>query len=99
VCHGPAALRHTTGERGAPLVAGRAVTGFTNTEEAAVGLTNVVPFLLEDELKRLGGRYSRGPDWQVNVAVDENLITGQNPASSAATAEAVVEALRGSRVA
>jgi putative intracellular protease/amidase len=99
VCHGPAALRHATGERGDPLVAGRSVTGFANTEEAAVGLTDVVPFLLEDELKRLGGRYTRGPDWQVHVAVDENLVTGQNPASSSATAEAVVEALRGSRVA
>ena len=95
VCHGPAALRRATGEDGAPLVAGRAVTGFTNSEEAAVGLTEVVPFLLEDELKRLGGRYTRGPDWQVHLATDGNLITGQNPASSTATAEATVAALRG----
>ena len=92
--HGPAALRHATDDAGQPLVAGRSVTGFSNTEEEGVGLTRIVPFSLEDELKRLGGRYTRTADWQVYAAVDGNLITGQNPASSTATAQLLVEALR-----
>jgi putative cofactor-binding repeat protein len=75
-------------------VRGKTVTGFTNTEEAAVGLTNVVPFLVEDALKSGGGRFSRAEDWASHAVVDGNLITGQNPASSEATAEALLEALQ-----
>jgi putative intracellular protease/amidase len=69
------------------------VTGFTNTEEAAVALTNVVPFLVEDSLKQNGGKYSKADDWVPYVVVDDNLITGQNPASSEAAAKAVLEQL------
>jgi putative intracellular protease/amidase len=86
VCHAPGALRHVKAANGRPLVEGKQVTGFTNSEEAAVGLTDVVPFLVEDELKAKGGRYSKGEDWQSHVVVDGLLITGQNPASSAASA-------------
>lgn len=93
VCHAPAVFRHTRSASGDPLVKGRKVTGFSNSEEEAVGLDKVVPFLLEDMLKALGGHYSRGDDWAPHVVVDGRLITGQNPASSAATAEAVVKAL------
>jgi putative intracellular protease/amidase len=94
VCHGPAVLRHARASDGTPLVRGKTVTGFTNTEEAAVGLTNVVPFLVEDALKSGGGRFSRAEDWASHAVVDGNLITGQNPASSEATAEALLEALQ-----
>jgi len=93
VCHGPAVFRRAKGADGAPLVKGKTVTGFSNTEEAAVGLTNVVPFSVEDVLKDNGGRYSRGEDWASHAVVDGNLITGQNPASSEATAKALLEAL------
>jgi putative intracellular protease/amidase len=93
VCHGPAVLIKAR-IAGAPLVQGRTVAGFSNTEEAAVGLTTVVPFLIEDEIKRLGGRYSRGPDWQPHVVTDGKLVTGQNPASSEAAALALLELLR-----
>ena len=96
VCHAPGVLRHVTTEDGAPLVRDRNVTGFTNTEEEAVELTNVVPFLVEDELKRLGGRFSKGADWQPYVVEDGLLITGQNPASSGPAAERLLERLRGS---
>jgi len=89
VCHAPGVLRHVRTD-GKPLVAGRRVTGFSDTEEAAVGLTKVVPFLVEDELTRLGGRYAKGPDWSSFVQVDGRLVTGQNPASSAAAAQALV---------
>jgi putative intracellular protease/amidase len=82
VCHAPGVLRRTKGADGKPLVNGRKVTGFTNTEEEAVQLTKVVPFLVEDVLKEKGGNYSKGPDWQSYVVSDDNLITGQNPASS-----------------
>jgi putative intracellular protease/amidase len=82
VCHAPAALRHPKTPNGAPLVQGKAVTGFTNTEEQAVGLTQVVPFLVEDMLRENGGNYSKGADWQPYVVKDGLLITGQNPASS-----------------
>ncbi len=94
VCHAPAALRHVT-VSGEPLVKGRRVTGFSNTEEAAVGLTDVVPFLVEDMLKSNGGDYRRAEDWNSHVERDGLVITGQNPASSEATAEALLEALRG----
>ena len=93
VCHGPAVLRRAKGADGAPLVKGKSVTGFSNTEEAAVGLTDVVPFRVEDALKANGGRYSRAEDWASHAVVDGNLITGQNPASSEATAKALLEAL------
>ncbi|MBY0412336.1 MAG: type 1 glutamine amidotransferase domain-containing protein [Burkholderiaceae bacterium] len=82
VCHAPGVLRHTKAPDGTPLVKGKKVTGFTNTEEEAVQLTNVVPFLVEDMLKANGGEYSKGADWAPYVLVDGTLITGQNPASS-----------------
>lgn len=87
VCHAPAVFRHTLGKDGTPLVAGRTVTGFTNSEEDAAGLTDVVPFLVEDMLKDHGGKYVRGDDWQSFVVVDGTLVTGQNPASSADAAQ------------
>ncbi|MGW4033490.1 ferritin-like domain-containing protein [Streptomyces sp. NPDC004838] len=90
VCHAPGVLRHATGSDGAPLVQGRRVTGFTNEEEAAVGLTDVVPFLVEDELTRLGGDYSKAGDWEPYVLTDGLLVTGQNPASSAPAADALL---------
>jgi len=82
VCHAPAVLRHVKGPDGAPLVKGKKVTGFSNSEEEAVGLTDVVPFLLEDMLAEKGGIYSKGEDWASYVLEDGLLITGQNPASS-----------------
>ncbi len=94
VCHAPGVLRHVKTADGRSLVEGRKVTGFTNTEEAAVGLTKVVPFLVEDELKAKGGFYSKGLDWSSHVVQDGLLITGQNPASSAAAAERLVEELK-----
>jgi putative intracellular protease/amidase len=92
VCHAPGALHHVL-HRGQPLVKDKRVTGFTNTEEEEVQLTKVVPFLLEDELKRLGGRFEKAANWQSFVVVDGRLITGQNPASSTAAAEALVKLL------
>ncbi|PDS99250.1 type 1 glutamine amidotransferase domain-containing protein [Rhizobium sp. S9] len=93
VCHAPGVLRHVTNADGAPFVQGRYVTGFTNTEEAAVGLTDVVPFLVEDELVGLGAVFSKVKDWGVHTVVDGQLITGQNPASSSEAAEALLTAL------
>jgi putative intracellular protease/amidase len=93
VCHAPGVLRHTTNEDGTPLVRDKDVTGFANTEEAGVQLTDIVPFLVEDELTKLGGRYSKTDDWQPHVVRDGLLITGQNPASSAPAADALVELL------
>ncbi len=93
VCHAPGVLRHTRSAAGTPLVSGKSVTGFSNTEEAAVGLTDVVPFLVEDEMKKAGGKYTKGNDWQDFVVNDGNLITGQNPASSESTAKALLEQL------
>lgn len=93
VCHAPGVLRHVKNPDGSPLVAGKQVTGFTNSEEAAVELTDIVPFLVEDELKAKGGVFSRIEDWAPYVLVDGLLITGQNPASSAAGAEALLRAL------
>ena len=93
VCHAPGVLRHTKAPDGAPLVKGKKVTGFTNTEEDAVQLTDVVPFLVEDMLKANGGVYSKGPDWAPYVLTDGTLITGQNPASSEAGAHAVLKLL------
>ncbi|MCX4238560.1 MULTISPECIES: type 1 glutamine amidotransferase domain-containing protein [Streptomyces] len=91
VCHAPGVLRHTVNEDGTPLVRGKKVTGFTNSEEEGVGLTKIVPFLVEDELKGLGGVYSKGDDWAPYVVRDGLLITGQNPASSGPAADALVE--------
>ena len=93
VCHGPAVFRHTKMPDGLPLVQGKSVTGFANTEEAAIGLTGIVPFLVEDLLKNNGGNYSKAEDWQSYVVTDGNLITGQNPASSEAAARALLEKL------
>lgn len=93
VCHAPAVLHRVTYE-GQPIVKGKRVTGFTNTEEEAVQLTTVVPFLVEDELKRLGGRYEKAGDWESFVIVDGRLITGQNPASSTAAAQELLRVLR-----
>ena len=93
VCHAPGVLRHTLGPDGKPLVNGKAVTGFSNSEEAAVQLTDVVPFLVEDMLKANGGRYSSGEDWASHVEVDGLLVTGQNPGSTEATAEALLKLL------
>ncbi|MDA8486154.1 type 1 glutamine amidotransferase domain-containing protein [Pseudomonas resinovorans] len=97
VCHAPAVLLNAKAPDGAPLVQGNAVTGFSNSEETAVGLADVVPFLLEDELKEKGGHYSKVADWQPHVVADGNLITGQNPASSEPTAAAMLELLSGRR--
>ena len=82
VCHAPAVFRHPKGADGKPFVSGKTVTGFTNTEEEGVGLTDVVPFLVEDMLKANGGDYQKGDDWASFVVVDGKLVTGQNPASS-----------------
>ena len=94
VCHAPAVLRHSKAADGQPLVRGKRVTGFSNSEEAAVQLTDVVPFLVEDMLIANGGQYSRAADWHSHVCVDGLLITGQNPASSDATAEALIHLLK-----
>ena len=95
VCHAPAALRHVKGTDGRPLVDGKQVTGFTNSEEEGVGLTHVVPFLLEDMLRQAGAQFVRGPDWQPHVVTDGRLVTGQNPASSEAAARALLALLHG----
>ncbi|MFC7515326.1 type 1 glutamine amidotransferase domain-containing protein [Herbaspirillum sp. GCM10030257] len=94
VCHAPGVLRHAKLHNGRPLVEGKRVTGFTNTEEEAVQLTKVVPFLVEDSLKKGGGQFSKGPDWSSYVQVDGNLITGQNPASSEEAARATLKLLQ-----
>lgn len=94
VCHAPAALRHVKDANGAFLVKGKKVTGFTNEEEEAVQLTKVVPFLVEDMLKEKGGIYSRGKTWEAYAIQDGNLITGQNPASSALVAEMLLMSLK-----
>lgn len=93
VCHAPGVLRHARAGDGSPLVQGKGVTGFANSEEAAVGLTEVVPFLVEDELRRAGGNYSKAADWQPHVVRDGNLITGQNPASSEPAARELLKLL------
>ena len=93
VCHAPGVFRHARASDGTPLVRGKSVTGFANTEEEAVGLTHVVPFLVEDSLRQNGGVYSKTQDWQPYAVVDGNLITGQNPASSEAGAKALLTRL------
>src|SRR5580700_8421944 len=92
VCHSPGVLRHVT-YRGEPLVKGKRVTGFTNGEEAEMQLTNVVPFLVEDELLRLGAVFEKLKNWQPLSITDGRLITGQNPASSTSAAKALLELL------
>ncbi|WPC33564.1 type 1 glutamine amidotransferase domain-containing protein [Acinetobacter sp. YWS30-1] len=94
VCHAPGVLRDVKNAEGRPIVEGKSVTGFSNTEEDGVGLTDIVPFLVEDTLKEKGGQYSKAEDWQVYVQQDGLVITGQNPASSAATAEALLKLLK-----
>ena len=94
VCHAPSALLNVKDENGEPLVKGKRVTGFTNTEEDAVQLTDVVPYLLEDELKNKGGNYSKKADWASYVVKDGLLITGQNPASSEEAAEELLSLLK-----
>jgi len=89
VCHAPAVFHHVT-YNGNPLVKGKRVTGFTNSEEEAVQLTKVVPFLVEDDLKALGGHYEKAGDWESFAIVDGQLVTGQNPASSTAAAKSLL---------
>ncbi|MGJ1408523.1 type 1 glutamine amidotransferase domain-containing protein [Sphingobacterium thalpophilum] len=93
VCHAPGIFRFVKDAHGVPLVKDKNVTGFSNTEEEAVQLTQVVPFLVEDELKKLGGRYSKGADWSNHVVIDGSLITGQNPQSSEDTARELLSLL------
>jgi putative intracellular protease/amidase len=94
VCHAPGALHRVKAPGGKPFVEGRTVTGFTNGEEEEVGLTRVVPFLVEDELLRLGATFSKVKNWGVHTVVDGQLITGQNPASSGPAAKTLLDALR-----
>ena len=94
VCHAPAIFKHTKNTDGTPLVNGKKVTGFTNTEEDAVQLTSIVPFLVEDMLKENGGIYSKGDDWTPYALEDGLLITGQNPASSELVAEHLLNMLK-----
>ncbi|SEF05563.1 Putative intracellular protease/amidase [Burkholderia sp. WP9] len=93
VCHAPAVFKNVT-YQGQPIVKEKRVTGFSNSEEEAVQLTTVVPFLVEDELKRLGGLYEKGPDWSIYTIVDGRLITGQNPASSGPAARELIKLLQ-----
>lgn len=95
VCHGPAGLVSVKDETGAPLVSGRRVTGFSDSEERAAGLDEAVPFLLESRLRELGGRYENVADFQPFAIADGRLVTGQNPASSALTAKLTLQALNG----
>ncbi len=97
VCHAPGALIHAKLPNDDPLVKGKEVTGFSNSEEEAVQLTKVVPFLLEDEMTKLGAHYSKGSNWGSYVKTDGLLITGQNPASSEAAAKALLESLKQNR--
>lgn len=94
VCHGPAVLRHVRNEDGTHLIQGKSVTGFSNSEEAAVELSSVVPFSIEDEFRKLGAIYEKGPDWASHVVIDGRLVTGQNPASSAAAAKALLRLMQ-----
>jgi putative intracellular protease/amidase len=94
VCHAPGVLRKVAKPDGTPLVKGKRVTGFTNSEEEGVGLTAVVPFLVEDELKKAGGLFERTNDWGEFAVVDGHLVTGQNPASSAIAAEELLKLLK-----
>lgn len=97
VCHAPGVLRNVLID-GTPLVKDKRVTGFSNSEEDAVGLTDIVPFLVEDELKKNGGDYSKAADWRSYAITDGKLITGQNPASSKAVAQALLKMLGGAEI-
>jgi putative intracellular protease/amidase len=97
VCHAPGAFRHAKTPDGLPLVKGKKVTGFADTEEAAVGLSEIVPFLVEGMLATNGGQYSKAADWQSYIVTDGNLVTGQNPASSEAAAKEVLRQLAAGR--
>jgi hypothetical protein len=99
ICHSPAALRHVKTPDGKPLVEGKEVTGFTNGEEEAVGLTKVVPFVVEDEMLRLGATFSKKANWTPRVVSDGLRITGQNPHSSGPSANAPLAALKGKPIA
>ncbi len=94
VCHAPAVFRHAKAPDGTALIKGKSVTGFTNSEEDAVQLSDIVPFLLEDELKAIGANYTKGDDWQPYVVTDGNLITGQNPASSELVAKTMLDSFK-----
>ena len=97
VCHSTGALRHVKAPDGKPLVQGKEVTGFTNGEEEAVGLTHVVPFLVEDEMMKLGAVFSKKANWNAHVVSDGLLITGQNPHSSGPAAKTLMMALKQQR--
>jgi putative intracellular protease/amidase len=97
VCHSTGALRHVKTPGGRLLVEGKTVTGFTNGEEEEVGLTNVVPFLVEDEMMRLGATFSKVKNWGVHTIADGRLITGQNPASSGPAAKLLIDSLKEKR--
>lgn len=94
VCHAPAVLRNAKAPGGEALVKGKSVTGFSNSEEDAVQLSEIVPFLVETDLKSKGANYSKADDWQAYVITDGNLITGQNPASSELTAKTILERIK-----
>lgn len=94
VCHAPGVLKNAKAADGTPLVAGKRVTGFSNSEEAAVQLTEIVPYLVEDMLQENGALYAKGNDWSSYLAVDGNLITGQNPASSEVVADEIIKQLK-----
>jgi putative intracellular protease/amidase len=94
VCHAPAIFKHVKGPDEKSLVSGRRLTGFTNSEEEGVGLTKIVPFLVEDMLKANGALYEKGPDWGPYVVVDGKLVTGQNPASSEGAARELLKLLK-----
>lgn len=91
VCHAPGVLKNVSNVEGSPFVSGKKITGFSNSEEEAVGLTSVVPFLLEDMVQENGGIYSKGEDWGSYVEVDGKVVTGQNPASSEAAAKELIK--------
>ena len=93
VCHAPAVLLNVSDSNGQPLVKNKAVTGFSNSEEEGVGLSQIVPFLLEDALKAQGGCFTKRDDWTPYFCIDGQLITGQNPQSSEATAQALIDDL------
>jgi putative intracellular protease/amidase len=93
VCHAPGILKNAKAPNGQPIVKGRSVTGFTNSEEAAVHLVDVVPYLVEDALKAQGANFLVATDWAVHVIQDGRLVTGQNPASSRLAARALLDVL------
>ncbi|PFH49135.1 hypothetical protein AMATHDRAFT_148332 [Amanita thiersii Skay4041] len=94
-CHGPAALLRVTDASGKPIIGGRTLTAFSNEEEELVGMTNNIPFTLEDKIPELGGKYEKATEpWGAKVVVDGNLITGQNPGSSVPLAEEMLKALQ-----